>query len=250
MSSNRLSLLGSVINPLSLGHLALWIDPTDASSISTDTGGVSQANDKSGNGYHLTQGTSGNRPDYSSTLNGRNIITFAGGPDYLQRTSSTNIGRNVAGLTAYMAWKTDSTPTARQNLLVIQDATTATRFAFYAGLTSNKLTTQARRIDAETAATATGSANLGTGWHIGTAVIDHVAGTITQYLDGASDGSASLSSSGGNSSDTASPSIVLSSGNSSFDLVGGFGGAAVFHAPHDAAARKAMWGFYRNRLRI
>lgn len=49
--------------PLELGTtLVAWWDASDSSTITTATGGVSQWDDKSGNGHHATQGTSGNRP--------------------------------------------------------------------------------------------------------------------------------------------------------------------------------------------
>ena len=55
---------------------ALWLDAADASTITIATG-VSQWNDKSGNGRNFSQATAGNQPVYStSALNGKNVINF------------------------------------------------------------------------------------------------------------------------------------------------------------------------------
>ena len=56
--------------PISIGGCQLWLDGADISTIITSTG-VSQWNDKSGNAYNLTQGSSGSQPSYAS-----NLITF------------------------------------------------------------------------------------------------------------------------------------------------------------------------------
>jgi hypothetical protein len=64
-------------NPLSLSPVAWW-DASDSGTVATGTGGVTDWDDKSGNGWHLTQGTSANRPTYTSAaLNGLNVIEWA-----------------------------------------------------------------------------------------------------------------------------------------------------------------------------
>ena len=51
--------------PWHLSGLAMWLDGADAASIALDgSNNVSQWNDKSGNGRHVTQATSGSRPAY------------------------------------------------------------------------------------------------------------------------------------------------------------------------------------------
>jgi len=56
--------------PTDIAGLQLWLDANDA---------VSQWNDKSGNGYHATQGTGANQPITNSvTVNSKNAISFNG----------------------------------------------------------------------------------------------------------------------------------------------------------------------------
>jgi uncharacterized repeat protein (TIGR02543 family) len=69
---------------------AAWYDAADASSIAHVSGAVSQWNDKSGNGRHVVQPTSANRPTYSaSSWNGSSLpaLTFDGTSDYLENAS-------------------------------------------------------------------------------------------------------------------------------------------------------------------
>lgn len=236
-----------LIHPLWLPGLALWIDFADASAITTGTGGISTAADKSGNGYDLTQGTSGNRPDYSGSLNGRNISAFAGGPDYLSRSTGTSVGKNAAGCTSYVVFKHTSAPTTDQRLLSVQGPSSALRHYLRAGATSNKLEIIARRLDADANAIIVGTTNVGTGWHISTVVADNIAGTLNLWMDAVSEGSTTLASSGGNSSNTDTAVVQLSNGNAAIDLVGNLAEALVYNAAHDAATRARMWGYLRNK---
>lgn len=66
----------TVWNP-SMIQTALWLDAADASTVTTVSGAVSQWNDKSGNGRHVTQAIAGNRPAYSSAaINNKNALSF------------------------------------------------------------------------------------------------------------------------------------------------------------------------------
>lgn len=62
---------------------ALWLDAADASTLTTSSGLVDQWRDKSGNARHAN-GTTTTRPAYASTtLNGKNTLTFDGTDDRL-----------------------------------------------------------------------------------------------------------------------------------------------------------------------
>lgn len=67
--------------PKQLSGLLFWFDAADASTISLATG-VSQWSDKSGSGFHATQGTGARQPQYSNTLNGRKVLTFSNASQY------------------------------------------------------------------------------------------------------------------------------------------------------------------------
>lgn len=73
-------------SPTSLGNsLALWLDASDASSITSSGGLVSQWNDKSGNNRHATQSTAGSRPSVSASG-----ITFDSSNKFMTGTKAPN----------------------------------------------------------------------------------------------------------------------------------------------------------------
>ncbi len=74
---NLIRLLGGLANPVRHSSLALWLDATDAASIAKSANRVSQWNDKSGKGNHVSQGTGGLQPLYvTSGINSRAAIQF------------------------------------------------------------------------------------------------------------------------------------------------------------------------------
>lgn len=76
---------GGGFDPLTLSPAAWW-DFSDASSVTLNSGNVSQINDKSGNTQHITQGTASRQPLYSlAAQNGRNVAVFDGTNDTLSR---------------------------------------------------------------------------------------------------------------------------------------------------------------------
>lgn len=71
--------------PQTIPGLALWLDASDAGSITLDgSNNVSRWRDKSGNGRHAAQGSAANRPAYSlNAVNGLNAITLDGTNDVM-----------------------------------------------------------------------------------------------------------------------------------------------------------------------
>lgn len=81
--------------PTDIPGLALWLDPSDATSVTIDAGAVSALADKSGNGRHFTQATPANRPVISAAgFGGVNALSFtSANSQYLE-------GPSFAALTA------------------------------------------------------------------------------------------------------------------------------------------------------
>lgn len=81
---------GSSFDPTSVTGLVAWHDASNAGSITASGGTVSQWDDLSGNGHHLTQATSTYQPTTgSSTINGLNALGFDGVDDYLRSSLTT-----------------------------------------------------------------------------------------------------------------------------------------------------------------
>jgi hypothetical protein len=78
----------------------LWKDTSGTSAVTTDGDLVARIDDKSGNGYHLTQATSGNRPQYK-TSGGLHWLLFDGVDDVLANTSFSLSGTTVHGYVAF-----------------------------------------------------------------------------------------------------------------------------------------------------
>jgi hypothetical protein len=83
MSPRLLRPVASGFNPKTIAGLVGWWDPSDVSTVLLNSGNVEQLNDKSGLARHATQTTPNNRPAYSGTINGRNVMTFDGSNDRL-----------------------------------------------------------------------------------------------------------------------------------------------------------------------
>jgi hypothetical protein len=71
-------------SPASIPGLQLWLDGSEASTITQSGGNVSQWNDKSGNGNNATQATGSMQPTYvTNSFNGLNSLLFNGTSDFL-----------------------------------------------------------------------------------------------------------------------------------------------------------------------
>jgi hypothetical protein len=68
------------LNPKALSGLVAWYDSKDTSTISLSGSFVTQWDDKSGNDYHLEQGTAANQPTYSVS----DGIVFDGLDDWME----------------------------------------------------------------------------------------------------------------------------------------------------------------------
>jgi len=80
----------STWSPLSLPSLLGWYDASNAASITSSSGAVSQWSDLSGNNNHLVQAIGGNKPTTGTrTQNGLNAIDFDGTNDFLAKSSLT-----------------------------------------------------------------------------------------------------------------------------------------------------------------
>lgn len=105
----------AIFSPLNLPNLKAWYDAADTATI---TGGsaVSQWNDKSGNGYHLTQSTATKKPSSGTrTLNSKNVIDFDGTNDILSASTASDwtFMNNSGGCTVFFVYMLDSNSGAR-----------------------------------------------------------------------------------------------------------------------------------------
>lgn len=104
----------SLFKPTNISNLGLWLDATkglfDATSggnpVTTDGATVARWEDQSGNGYHVTQATSDNRPILKTSVkNSKNILRFDGSDDLLisANISENNLSAMTCFVVAYVA---------------------------------------------------------------------------------------------------------------------------------------------------
>lgn len=82
----------SAWSPLLLSH-ALWLDASDAATITSSGGAVSQWDDKSGNTNTFSQSNGTYKPTTgATTLNGHNVVDFAA-PNHMNTGTTPTIGQ-------------------------------------------------------------------------------------------------------------------------------------------------------------
>lgn len=109
--SRRRALLrqGAAFSPLDLSPV-LWLDASDASTITESGGAVSQWDDKSGNDNHMLQANASFRPSLSESIGSLSAIAFDGVNDEMTG-SSVAFGASIVDASALFAIKTLSVTT-------------------------------------------------------------------------------------------------------------------------------------------
>ena len=142
---------------------ARWFDFSNASSVTEVSGAVSQINDLSGNGGHLSQGTAGSRPTYTlAQQNGLNVATFDGTADFLALGSDYSLG---TAQSIFWIGKPAATITAASSVRYLwtggsytHPSTTTSELLFGSGSVSGNFTNE--RLFSVVVAHATGSAQV------------------------------------------------------------------------------------------
>jgi hypothetical protein len=134
---------------------ALWLDASDGTTINIVSSAVEQWNDKSGNGRHFSQGTSGRRPTIlSAELNGLNVMRFDGTDDCL--LTNSNDGRDILrntghgwAISLYKKRGTDGSNLAKTIFTVTNGTDGSTRYLSLCGNTANVPAMFVRRADGD-----------------------------------------------------------------------------------------------------
>ncbi len=91
-------------NPKSISGLSLWLDASQSSSVTLNSGNVSQWSDLSGNGRNFTQATAAAQPLYATAaMNGRSVVRADGTNHSMSQTAGTSI--NAASITMIFAMR-------------------------------------------------------------------------------------------------------------------------------------------------
>lgn len=98
----------SAFSPIDVSGLQLWLDASDASTITESGGNVSQWDDKSGNANHVNQGTLANQPVTGTrTINLLNVLDFDGTNSFLSQTNIQLVNSSTGHFTAFGVSRND-----------------------------------------------------------------------------------------------------------------------------------------------
>lgn len=179
---------------------ALWV--SDASAITEVSGAVSQVNDLSPNGYHLTQSSSSAMPTaVAGALNGRRVLRFDGSNDRL--LGPTGAAQNVlSGVEE--AW----------SIAVVKSSTTSSGNRYYFSITessnnnaqyldvissttggtfTNRPGIGGRRVTGTSYSETRSATAVGTNWHMALKRIKYSSATGVVNVDGGADESSAMS---------------------------------------------------------
>jgi hypothetical protein len=231
----------------------LWLDAADASTITESGGAVSQWNDKSGNGYNVSQGTGSAQPTTGTiTRNGRNVISFDGN-DFLA-IGSTNLGRNVSGLTAYVVHRHATNPTTiKVYFRFSTNDVQVPRVTMDAGSTSQRSRLGGRTLDAVASVFINGSTVISTDWIVHTGVYDYSNTNIFGFINSLQDLSPTTFHAATTTSNTASGRMRIGATVTNTPagfFVGEIAEILVFHETHDANLRLVMWNYLNEKWSI
>lgn len=131
--------LYGVLDAASRVGLEAWWDASDSASVTLDSGRVSQLNDKSGNGRHASNTTSGStQPSYiTDATNGRNVVRFAAASSQRLTVASSTDAFNFihtgspSFIIAVASFGASSNPATGQYLMGNSAAASANRGFFF-----------------------------------------------------------------------------------------------------------------------
>jgi len=190
---------------VSITGLAVWLDASDAATLFQDSAGTTPATadndvigrwaDKSGNGYHATQGTTGNKPLLKTAIqNSKNVIRCDGTDDYLEFTGTAlDIFKNVAYGYIFTAYSARQTAATQRTALMFSQGTNnaAARMMLEDGITANRFGFRTRQLDADTVVVVTSSTDHGGTFKVVTLQAEWILGTAKIRQNGAQVGSGS-----------------------------------------------------------
>lgn len=181
--------------PADLGaSLALWLDADDSSTITLDGSNVSQWDDKSGNGFHLSQSSAASQPLYEATgMNSKPALNNLTGR-YMAR-GTTPMFRNVNGATivaVYQATLPLAGGISNGMTMFVNSGGSGgpTRFALTTEPspgTAGTYSVAGRRLDADSYATVSSSTSLTANPIIWMGNADYANAQANTWLDGAPD---------------------------------------------------------------
>jgi cytoskeletal protein CcmA (bactofilin family) len=230
---------------------ALWLDASDATTITDISGGCDAWADKSGNGFDVSVYDASYRPAIvASAQNGLSILRFDGSNDVMRRlTSMAGLLQNASGAAIFVVHKYSASPTSVETVLAVSTPTvTEARAQIDGGRTSGKWSVTGRRLDADSFQERPSATSIDTAHHIVAGLYDYAGASAAVYLDGTEDASGAFQTAG-STSNTASARLTIGAGLNTTSAY--FGGdlaeiLALNYLP-DTADRQIIEGYLAHK---
>lgn len=193
----------------------LWLDAADSSTHTVASGAVSEWRDKSGNGYHVSQGTSNHRPLLiSSAQNGLPVVRFDGLNDRLIRSAPHDLCRSVTELHIFAVRRFRVSPSLTQWIYAqyLPGSTTVTSPFIGGGTVASKSRAAVRRNSSTNTSGVDSTASVD-GFEIHAVHANFSSSTVEQRISGSVDGSVSIDGAGA-TPDAQSSKIVIGAATS------------------------------------
>lgn len=229
----------------------LWLDASDATTITESGGFVSQWNDKSGNGFNYSQGTGVSQPlIVIDPISGLQTLDFDGSNNFLRRAIATSLGQNVTGLTIYAAVKPDVFNINRPVFMFTRNgSTTATRANISAGAVSSAgFGAGGRTADGDNFRSVSGAGRTAGTFFSQCAVFDYANTDLFLFVNGQFDVADTSFQTQTTTSNTASDASGIGAnfnGSSPFD--GKIGEILVYHQAHDTNTRLTVTNYLHRK---
>jgi hypothetical protein len=225
----------STFAPSDISGLQLWLDANDTDTITLNGSTVSQWDDKSGNVYHVSQGTASNQPTYTaSALNSKSVVRFDGN-DELTNGSATPVGGST-----------------NRTVFIVFNSTGGSAISYGVTLGDSTSTGQSFGVSKEIAVRVNG------GNRVWTTAIDATHAIVTIILDGTSttdlsawkNGSSLTTSSTGTQTINTAAGIIIGNGTAGGSLVGDVAEIIVYNSVLSTSDRESVESYLSTKWGI
>lgn len=202
--------LARQFDPRTIPGIALWLDASDASSLTLNGSTVSEWRDKSGNARHFAQATAASQPG-TSTLNGRRVLTSTGSAFMAGNAATLGVARNVGGLTIIAVGGTSAVGFTQTILtFTVSDAAVARASLARTSLSAvQQYSAGGRRLDADSFAFAGSEANQSAAATVLVGTFDYANSDAFLHKGGVLAGQNTTFHVNGNTADTNSQGVGL-----------------------------------------
>jgi lysophospholipase L1-like esterase len=184
--------------PTDISNLAAWYDASHAASFTYSSGTlVSQWNDRSANARHLTQGTAGNQPTRSASVNGLGAVWFDGVDNVLGGGDVIDLGTD--SISVFAVVKFNTIPSSNGRTIIGKYKVNPSDGSWILLLAYNASAKLQAIYDAGTVATAESTTFSATTPKLIGTIIDRAAGSITNRVSKATDGTTTFTPDDGSS---------------------------------------------------